>query len=287
MTVLAAMAAAALAGCLAVEPGADSITAGDLARAVPAFRAVPANTVLAFAPAPGVARVFRRAELRRLAVRYGVPGEPQAEPCFARRQAALDAGRLLAAMQRQLPEARIEVVEFTRGPVPAGELEFSPAGLRRMGGEALWTGWVRYAPRLRWTVWARVRVTMTVTRVVAGADLAAGRAIASGQLRVEKREEFPEAGTFATTIGECAGKAPRRPVTAGSALRREWLAAPKVVQTGDTVEVEVRNGNAFLKVPGRAEGAGAIGETIPVRNLSSHKRFSARVEARGKVSVGL
>jgi hypothetical protein len=36
----------------------------------------------------------------------------------------------------------------------------------------------------------------------------------------------------------------------------------------------------------RPKASGAVGETIPVRNPESHKRFAARVEGKGRVSVG-
>jgi len=65
------LAAFALAACLAVGAGSDQVLAGDLAAAFPEWRAVPPETPLALAPAPGVQRVFRLPELRRLLVARG------------------------------------------------------------------------------------------------------------------------------------------------------------------------------------------------------------------------
>jgi flagella basal body P-ring formation protein FlgA len=51
------------------------------------------------------------------------------------------------------------------------------------------------------------------------------------------------------------------------------------------VKVEVINGGAKLEAEGVAEAAGALGETITVRNPDSKRSFRARVEGPGKVSV--
>ena len=61
--------------------------------------------------------------------------------------------------------------------------------------------------------------------------------------------------------------------------------APKDVERGDTVEVQVRSGAAHLKLEGRAESSGRRGEAIPVRNLITNKSFSARIVDKGQVLV--
>lgn len=99
------------------------------------------------------------------------------------------------------------------------------------------------------------------------------------------RLEFPGDEPFAQSPAEVVGRWPRRPVPAGAALRNDQLAEPKVVTAGDTVEVEVHYGGAFLKMEGRAESAGAVGETIGVRNPSSHQLIRARVSGAGKATV--
>src|SRR5438477_526330 len=111
------------------------------------------------------------------------------------------------------------------------------------------------------------------------------RALDAAQLRLEMRDEFPGAGSFAASIDQVAGRVPRRAIAAGTPLRIEWLAAPKEVTRGETVKVEVVMGGARLELEAQAEASGAIGDTIPVLNPVSKKRFSARVDGKGKVSV--
>ena len=68
----------------------------------------------------------------------------------------LDPARGEHAMRAALPpKAGLEILEFSRGSVPAGEVEF-PFSMLKSG---LWRGYVRYGNSGRYDVWARVRVT--------------------------------------------------------------------------------------------------------------------------------
>ena len=282
----------ALAGCLTVAPGSDSIRAADLAPAFAALAAVPAGLPIAPAPLPGLVRVFHAPELRRIAVHYGLPEAPSVDICVKRPVAPLDGEKLLQAMRREWPEARIELLEFSRQPAPEGEIHFPRSGLHAAGSPSgagsLWTGWVHYGATGRFSIWARVRVAAVAEWVVAVRDLPAGRPIDSADVQVERREEAPsvalsadEAGTLSQVIGKC----PRQPIRAGEPVRSRWLEEPKVVLRGESVKVVVHNGGAQLELDGWAEGSGAVGDTIYVRNPDSERRFAARVDGKGRVTV--
>jgi flagella basal body P-ring formation protein FlgA len=278
------LAALALAACLAVGAGSDQVLAGDLAAAFPEWSAVPPETALALAPAPGVQRVFRLPELRRLAERWNLSPAPDREACVTRPVAVISAERLITAMQKELPSAHIELLDFSRLPAPEGELRFPVSALRQTPAGGYWSGHVLYAGKHHFAIWARVKVKVGTTRVIAAQDIRAGFPLVAAQFRVENREEVPTAG-FVTTIEEVEGKVSRRPIAAGGALRADWLEPVKAVMRGETVEVEAVHGGARLKLEGIAEASGAIGETIPIQNPVSKQRFPARVESKGKVIV--
>jgi flagella basal body P-ring formation protein FlgA len=239
--------------------------------------------------------VFRASDLRLLAARFHLDALPAADPpiCVERPVAALDAPRLLAAMRQSLPGARIELLEFSRQPAPSGEIEFPPAGLHAgpagapdsQPRPAIWNGAVLYAGTRRFAIWATVRVQVAVPRILAVADLRPGQPIAPAQLAAETREEFPSAAPFALRIDQVAGRWPRLAIRAGSAIRTDQLEQARDVMRGSTVHVDVRNGAARLDLDAVAEAPGDVGEFIPIRNPSSGKRFRARVEAPGRVSV--
>jgi flagella basal body P-ring formation protein FlgA len=271
--------------CLAVSPGSDHILVRDLAPAFPSLESAAPETPVALAPAPGVARVFRVAELRSLAVRLNVPAAPEREICVARPAAPPDPARLLAAMRKEMPQAAIEILEFSRQPAPEGEIEFPARQLRRGAGGVLWLGYVHYGGSHRFTIWARVKVLVAVERVLAVGDLPSGQPIAAAQLTTETRQEFPGSEPFARSIDQVAGKWPRLPIRAGTAIRTDLLENPREILRGETVRVEVRDGGAHLEMEATAEASGASGEIIAVRNPISKRRFQARVEGKGRVSV--
>ncbi|HEY1497259.1 MAG TPA: flagellar basal body P-ring formation chaperone FlgA [Candidatus Solibacter sp.] len=273
----------ALGACLAVGAASDQVVAGDLAAGAPEWAAIPAETPLALAPAPGVQRVFRLPELRRLALRWNLT-PPERELCVTRPVAVPDPALLLAAMRAQLPAAQIEILEYSQQPAPQGDLEFPLSGLRQSPGGAWWSGAVRYAGQRRFALWARVKVEVPVARVVATATLQPGRPIDAALLRLESREEFPSTGYLAT-IEETAGKVPRRSIAAGTPLRTQWLEPARVIVPGDMVQVEIVSGGARLVLDGVAATAGAVGDSILVLNPDSKKQFRARVIAAGKVLV--
>jgi flagella basal body P-ring formation protein FlgA len=275
------LAALTLGSCLAVGPASDQILAGDLSAAAPEWAALAPEMPIALAPAPGVQRVFRLPELRRLVQRWNLPAGPDRELCVARPVGVPDPARLLAAMQRQLPGARIEILEFSRQAAPDGELEFPLSGLRRSAEGAFWSGFVKYAGGHHFAVWARVRVQVAVARVVTKEVIPAGRTLEPAGLRLETREEFPATG-YVTELGEAAGMAARRSIPAGTPILSEWLEAAKAVLRGDPVQVEIVNGGARLKLEAVAVSSGAIGDTILVLNPAYKRQFRARILSPGK-----
>jgi len=279
------LASFAMAGCLAVGAGSDHITAGDLAAALPAFQSISPDTLVALAPAPGMRRVFRAPELRQWAARLDAPAPAAGEVCFERPVARLGPERLLEAMRRQLPAAEIEILDYSRMPAPEGPLEFPVSGLRPVPGGGFWSGAVRYAGSRRFTIWAKVKVLVAAPRVIAAVDLKPARPVRAADLRLEMRQEFP-AGGFVASIDEAAGRVLRRPVAAGTSLIAQWLDVLQDVARGQTVKVEVWNGGAHLELEAEAEASGSVGEIVPVRNPTSNQRFLARVDGKGRVSVG-
>jgi flagella basal body P-ring formation protein FlgA len=275
-----------MTGCLAVSAVSDRITAADLAAAIPGL-AVPApDAYVSLAPAPGVQRIFRVPELQRIAIRLQWKVDPSADICMERPLSPPDPARFVEAMQKTLPQAAITILEFGRQSLPAGDIEFPASGLRPGSAGALWTGYVRYAGSRRFPIWARVKAVVTAIRVIATADLRPGQAITPEQVRAETREEFPVAAPFLQSASDAVGKCPRAPIRAGTSILSGMLQNPKDIVRGETVTVDVRNGAAHLELEAQAEASGSVGETIPVVNPTSHKRFLARVESKGRVSVG-
>jgi flagella basal body P-ring formation protein FlgA len=279
----AALSARAAGACIAVQ--ADRVTARDLAGSAPAFSSLPADTDVGYAPVPGARRYYHAAELRRLALRYNLASESNNEICVERAMEPLAPERVMDAMRQALgnPEARIEIVELSRYPVPRGDLEFTRSSLPPGGATpALWRGFVRYGSQHRFAIWARVKVAVRSTRIVAAQNLPAGRRIEAAQVRAEPTETFPS-NQPAPSLDQVLSRVPRRSITAGAVLTQNLLDFPKEVERGDVVAVEVHSGGARLALEGRAQNSGRRGDAIPIRNLDSGKSFSARVAGKNRV----
>jgi flagella basal body P-ring formation protein FlgA len=260
------------------------ILAGDIARAVPVFSGISPELALGYAPAPGARRTYGAAELARLARRYGLVVEPAMEACFVRRLETLTLERVAAALRAALPAARIEVVEFSRQPIPPGELRFPVAGLQAeqaKGSPLLWRGMVCAPGQDDFPVWAKARIEVSGNRVTAAVDLAPGQAIERGQLREEPYTGPPGL----PELSQIVGQAPRRPIPAGAAIERQWLEAPSEVVRGERVRVEIRSGRARVILEGLAQSSGRRGDVIGIRNPDNGKILRATVVDRGRVAI--
>lgn len=277
--------------CVPVE--GERILARELAAAVPALAQWPPDTELGYAPAPGLRRVFHAAELQSLARRQGMQTGALPDFCVERPTDPLAPEVIQASLAAAAgdPQARVEVLDWSRYPVPHGPLEFSRAGAvpegTRPDSAVLWKGFVRYGEHGRFAIWVRARIEVCAPQVSASEELAAGRPIQPGQLRLAT-VTLPLFGPQpARTLADVVGRVPRRPVPAGAPVYLSQLEVPLAIHSGDPVTVRVTSGPAHLTLEGMAGGDGRPGDLIPVRNPVSGRTFRARVEGAGKVAVDI
>ena len=151
--------------------------------------------------------------------------------------------------------------------------------------DILWHGYVRYGDGHQFPVWAKVRITARITRVVAAASIPAGKPIQANQVRLEVVEDFPFDETLAASLDEVLGYLSKSSLRPGTIIRRTQVQPAPDVARGDLVIVEVLAAGAHLKLEGRAESAGAKGSIILVRNLSSGRDFRAQVTGKDQATV--
>jgi hypothetical protein len=156
----------------------DRILGRDLAAAVQALDGLDPAAEIAHAPVPGVQRLFRPEEILRVAREHSLqaPDRP-VEICFERKTQLLTAEWLQPVIERALGTsgARVEILDFSRNPVPQGTLEFSRGALTAAGA---WRGRMLYGEGRSIPVWVRVRVTDGES----GAPLPLGPAAASREV---------------------------------------------------------------------------------------------------------
>jgi flagella basal body P-ring formation protein FlgA len=283
------MMAAGPAWAACVAPSGPRILVRDLSAAAPEFaRAADPEAPVAYSPMAGVRRKFTTTELARAAARAGVVLAEPREVCFEWPLAPLSAERIMAALRETAgdPEAEVEIVESTNGPVPGGSLQFSPAASIQVGsGSAVpfWRGTIRYGSGHDFPVWVRARVRVRRPRVVTLEALPAGHPIRAGQVKVEVAGVEAAGRGAAATLDQVIGKIPRTHIAAGSDVPLNFLETPNDVERGDHVKLRSADPGSTITTEAAAEGAGRLGDVIMVRNLSSGKRLRAQIKDRGLV----
>lgn len=164
--------------CKVIE--ADRIVGADLAHENESFQPMDEAADLGHAPAAGAKRIFRVSELRTLSKQFAVnlDAETLKEICFERATWRLTADALAPVLEKSLgdPEAHIEILDFSRQPLPLGALVFPRSSLATGG---LWRGSLTYGDHRSVPVWVRVRIT--------GADGALPLIRRGDKVRVEVR----------------------------------------------------------------------------------------------------
>jgi flagella basal body P-ring formation protein FlgA len=282
-------------GCHKIQ--SDMIFAKDVAEVLPAFAQVSRDFSLGYVLASGEPRILRGVDLERIAKNQRVELNGLPDLCFARETFVPGAEQLRDAMLAELKsaemsvaEAKIEILSSSQQPVPTGELVFPRSGMQLQQGtqrEALWRGYVRSGDGRQFPIWAKVRVTANVKRVVATTGVVAGKPIQGNQVRLESLEDSPFDETAAQTLDEVVGTMSKATLRPGAVIRKTQIEPVPDVARGDLIVVQVFAGGAYLKLEGRAESAGVRGATILVRNLSSGRDFPAQVTGKNQATVGM
>jgi flagella basal body P-ring formation protein FlgA len=297
MTSLIIAAAAAYmshGGCLQIPR--DRILPGDLAGALPAFSAATlSEDMIGWTPEPGTRRVLPGRELLRRARAKGIAmADDAAHDVCVEREAQPLTEAMLADALRRVPEmagVEMEIVEFSRVRVPAGQLEFSLTALARPPASAeqtpvLWRGRFLYDERRTMQVWARVRLTRAVQRVRAVKDIPAGSEIAADAVELAEVREFPVRNEHAVvSLEDTVGKRAVHAIRTGQTVLASVLGEPQLIVAGQRVQVTVQSGGVHLSFEREAASAGQLGSTILLRDRSSGKVLRAETVGRGAAVI--
>ena len=280
-------------GCWPVS--GDRILARDLAAANPLFLTADPDLPLGFTPFPGTRRTLSGREIAALARKYGLPvAADQVFPniCMERATVPLSAVELKAAVEAAfgIDGAQMELLDFSRQLLPPGRLEFKvneldepPPGHPET--PVTWRGRLVYDGQHSIAVWAKLRIWIERSAVMAAQDLTSGREIQPQQVQVVRRREFPSRARFVEKPDQAIGKILSRSLRAGSPIPADALRLPNEIARGDRVQVRVVDGAAHLGFEAVAVSDGRKGDAISLRNPATGKSFRAVVEEKGKAIV--
>ena len=273
---------------------ADRITGADLSRALPAFLAMPSDVVIGYAPSPGSKRVFRADELNRIAAQFGLKATSDGPICFDWDLHPVSKERVIDAMQKALDtrNLRLEIVRLSQTPAPEGEVIFPRSGLMAASiadasTSLMWRGFVLYNRGRKFDLWAEVKISASMPRVIAIRDLTIGEPIPADAVRLETLDDSPLRTDIARCLDEVTGQIPLRGIPSGAPIFRTQLVEPFDVKKGDTVEVKATSGRAVLSMEVVAESSGRKGDSVLLKNPTSGKTFRGRVDGQGRVIVNV
>jgi flagella basal body P-ring formation protein FlgA len=266
----------------------ERILAKDLAAVVPIFAALSPEEPIGFAPLPGARRVFRGEDLARLAARHRLNHGSMEAVCFVVPAETLKPETLETAIRTELKlpaESLVELVDYSKQPVPPGKLEFAHGFSTSTKDVSMLRGKLVYGERRSVPVWVLARVRVKRSLVIAGETLRAGEPISESHLRVELTDGPPADKAWIANVQDAVGRTPRRPIPAGSPILASMLKQSTDIERGDVVNVVVTSGAAKISVPAKAIAGGRRGDQIVLTNSESGRKFSARIEGKGKASV--
>jgi len=203
------------------------------------------------------------------------------------RETVMRALRKAVAARPDLADAKIEIVDLSRFPVPTGEIEFEWKGLTPPAtgqSAARWRGLVRHDAEHVFSIWAVVRLTVPCKRIFAIQSIRPDELITASQLHEESYEGFPTESCH-NGIAEVIGKVAARAISPNMPIVPAMLAPRASVLKGDQAVAEYRDDSVTVSLPVIAERSGRIGEIIPVRNPSSQKTVFARVTGERRVLI--
>jgi len=278
------------ANCVAVE--GDRILARDVASRVPEFTKVSGEETIGFAPLPTVRRMMSAGELVRVGRKFGIEIAAPADICFEFPTEVLTSEKVLEQIRVSLAmdDAQVELIEFSRYPVPAGVLSFPRSGLNvhpLLTDQSIvfWRGKVTYGGTKSYAVWARLRMSTTRERLVASETIRSGATITAQQIRMERVKQFPLQEHPTLTAADVIGQVARRTIPAGQVMTAGTVAPPKEVTRGSEVAVVVKSEGTQLSLPAQAESSGAIGETVSLKNPVNGRTFRGVVNGKNQVVV--
>lgn len=132
-------------------------------------------------------------------------------------------------------------------------------------------------------VWVSARIKVFKEAVVALNSLKMNDRITGEDVKVMRMETRDLTDTI-TRAEDAVGMLVRRPIPAGSVIKKDYIKPEVVVKRGDRIVVCVENDRLRVKSVGTASEDGTRGETISAR-MSSGKDVSGKVTGPGEISV--
>lgn len=136
-----------------------------------------------------------------------------------------------------------------------------------------------------WSIYVRATVRAMLELPVLTRTVPRGERIGASDLTLERRRIDRDPAALIRDRSRIIGLEARRDLPAGSALRHAFLAAPIIVERGQTVTLIAGNDGVEVRMQGKALGRAAAGDRLLVSNMRSGRSVEGVVEADGSVRI--
>ncbi|MEW6519953.1 MAG: flagellar basal body P-ring formation chaperone FlgA [Thermodesulfobacteriota bacterium] len=125
------------------------------------------------------------------------------------------------------------------------------------------------------------------TVILASHHLSRRSIISAADIETDFRDISMLGSSLVSRPDQAIGKQLNKSLRAGDLVFAHLLKNPPAVKRGDQVTIIAKNGGLQVSAPGEVKNAGAIGDTVRVKNLTSRRILQAKVVNEGVVEVEL
>ncbi|HFE36905.1 MAG TPA: flagellar basal body P-ring formation protein FlgA [Gammaproteobacteria bacterium] len=136
-----------------------------------------------------------------------------------------------------------------------------------------------------WSLYVPVKIQRFAKVYVAAQPIAKGEQITPADIQQVSQDVSTLRGRYYKTKQEIMGKIAKRSIRLGAVFNPRYLGLPIVVKKGDKVDIVAETQGIRIRMAGKAINAGAKGQQISVKNLSSKRIIQAIVQNPGLVKV--
>jgi flagella basal body P-ring formation protein FlgA len=197
---------------------------------------------------------------------------------------------LRAALGEDSSGFKIQILDFSRTPVPVGKLVFERSGatpppLSSPDKPFLWRGKVFGDSGADAVCWARMILLAKRNVVRTKIDISAGQLIESLDLETVQASVCPLLVPADQDISEYVGLASKRSLRASTILTKDLVLSPPLVHRGSRVRVEAISGTTRLSFEAEARSNGYQGQNIALSNVHTGRLFWGKVSGTGLIRV--
>ncbi len=136
-----------------------------------------------------------------------------------------------------------------------------------------------------WSLMVQARIQQFIDVVVAARPLGRDLKLAREDIKLSRTDISRLSGGYYASLNEASGMVLKRSVKAGTVLTTVMLKPAILIKRGEKVIIRAESGSIQVRMEGQAQQAGAKGDIIEVRNLSSRQVIEAEVVSPGVVRV--